>query len=77
VSVLLSETPEGKTRVNLRSKAPDVCGLDVDVAALAQSLGGGGHRRAAGARMTGSMEEVYSKVRQAVVAAVQAAQAND
>jgi len=74
VSVLLSEMPGGKIRVNLRSKAPDVCGVDVDVAALAQSLGGGGHRRAAGARMAGPLEEVRGKVIEAVVAALRAAE---
>ena len=74
VSVLLSEMPGGKIRVNLRSKAPDVCGVDVDMAALAQSLGGGGHRRAAGARMAGPLEEVRGKVTEAAVAALRAAE---
>ncbi len=73
VSVLLSEMDGGKIRVNLRSKAPDVCGLDVDVSAVAQSLGGGGHRRAAGARMAGPLRDVKTKVAEAAHAAIERA----
>ncbi len=73
VSVLLSEMDSGKIRVNLRSKAPDVCGLDVDMAALAQSLGGGGHRRAAGVRVAGPIGEVKTRVVQAAQDAIERA----
>ncbi len=45
VSVLLVEQPEGPVRVSLRSKG------QVNVADVAAGLGGGGHARAAGARM--------------------------
>lgn len=34
----------------------------VDVAAVAQSFGGGGHVRAAGVRMQGSLDEVVSQI---------------
>jgi len=39
---------------------------DADVGALAVSLGGGGHRYAAGVNMCGSFDVIRSKVRQAV-----------
>jgi len=39
---------------------------DADVGALAVSLGGGGHRFAAGATMSGSFEDIRSKVQKAV-----------
>ncbi len=39
---------------------------DADVGALAVSLGGGGHRHAAGCTMRGSFEEVQGRVRHAV-----------
>lgn len=55
VGILLKETPKG-TRVNLRSKDY------VDVAAIAASLGGGGHKKAAGATVEASLNEVKDKV---------------
>ena len=70
ISVLLSEMSDGRIRVNLRSKPPAVCGLDVDVAALAQTLGGGGHRRAAGARMPGPLDKTRAAVIDAAVRAL-------
>lgn len=70
VSVLFSETEDGRIRVNFRSKSPEVCGRDVDVAALARQFGGGGHHRAAGARFTGGLDEVRQRVIAAVVAAL-------
>lgn len=70
VAVLLTDMAEGPVRVSLRSKAPEVCGCDIDVAAIAQPFGGGGHRRAAGARINGTLDEVRSKVVAAVVAAM-------
>lgn len=48
VSILLTEQPDGSTKVSLRSKGK------VDVAAIAAKFGGGGHTRAAGARMAKS-----------------------
>jgi len=64
VSVLLVEQEgEGLVRVSLRSRAPECEGdLDVDVAAAAQRLGGGGHRRAAGARIPGTLHDARRRV---------------
>ena len=42
VAAILKEQPEGGYKVSLRSKG------EVDVAAISQGLGGGGHQRAAG-----------------------------
>ncbi len=59
VSLLLVEQTDGQTRVSFRSKQPlDEKTIDVDVAALAGKFGGGGHRRAAGARFQGKPAEV-------------------
>ena len=56
VSVLLVEQPDGQVRVGLRSKG------QVDVAAVAGSRGGGGHLRAAGARLGGPMADAASEI---------------
>ena len=63
-STLLVEQEDGIVRVSLRSQPPlpDTDSRDIDVAAIAQQLGGGGHRRAAGARVTGSLAEVKRRV---------------
>lgn len=55
VSILLSQSEPGKTKIGLRSKpraAGDQSSLLVDVNALARLFGGGGHTHAAGARVT-------------------------
>jgi bifunctional oligoribonuclease and PAP phosphatase NrnA len=70
VSVLLSDAGTGEIRVSFRSKSPEVCGRDIDVAAIAGQFGGGGHRRAAGARFTGSIEDARRRVTDAVTAAL-------
>ncbi|PHV71783.1 hypothetical protein CS063_04295 [Sporanaerobium hydrogeniformans] len=44
---------EGEYKVSLRSNPP------YDVAAIAKCLGGGGHERAAGASIIGTLEEVF------------------
>jgi phosphoesterase RecJ-like protein len=49
VSALLVEDSAGRVRVSLRSKG------QINVAALAATLGGGGHARAAGIRLDGPM----------------------
>ncbi len=69
VSILLSDAADGVVRVNLRSKSPEVVPRTIDVAAVARTLGGGGHQRAAGVRLTGSLEEVHDRVLSAVHAA--------
>lgn len=60
VSALFREVGDGRVKVSLRSK--DV----VDVAALANAFGGGGHARAAGFRMKASIAEAKKKVEEAV-----------
>ena len=63
VSVLLIEQGDGIVRVSFRSKVASGCGeVDVDVSNVAQSFGGGGHKRAAGARVAGTLEDVKGKV---------------
>lgn len=63
VSVILVQQEKGPIRVSLRSKPPLEPGAaDVDVSAVAASLGGGGHRRAAAARVDGPLNEVKATV---------------
>ena len=57
VAVFFEELAEGKVRVSMRSKS-DV----VDVCAICQKFGGGGHTLAAGARVRGALAEVEKKV---------------
>jgi phosphoesterase RecJ-like protein len=69
VALLFEEMAEpGKIRVSLRSKHPQV-----DVNAIARHFGGGGHREAAGLRITGKPKEVEEKVLAAVASALQQA----
>jgi phosphoesterase RecJ-like protein len=57
MSILLVEPPEGgPIRVSFRSKG------QVDVAAFAQQFGGGGHARAAGAKLEGSLQTAHDRV---------------
>lgn len=57
VSVLLSDPPEGGAiRCSFRSKG------DMDCAAFAQQFGGGGHARAAGAKIAGTLSEVHERI---------------
>lgn len=67
VAALLSETGTEKIRVSLRSKK------FVNVSAIAESFGGGGHERAAGFRMTGTLESVRAKTLPVLDAALRAA----
>ncbi|MEQ8173456.1 MAG: bifunctional oligoribonuclease/PAP phosphatase NrnA [Syntrophomonadaceae bacterium] len=60
VGVLLREISPGTIKIGLRSKGR------VDVAALAQQFGGGGHRQAAGARRPGTLDEVQKTVFDAI-----------
>lgn len=57
VAIFFEELPEGKIRLSMRSKDDRV-----DVNRICGEFGGGGHPRAAGARIRGNMEEVRSKV---------------
>lgn len=54
VALFLKEVPGGKVRGNLRSKG------DLDIASVAQALGGGGHKAAAGFTVVGDIDEALS-----------------
>ncbi|HTG02083.1 MAG TPA: bifunctional oligoribonuclease/PAP phosphatase NrnA [Nitrospirota bacterium] len=56
VAVLFRQTGAAEYKISLRSKGR------VDLSGFARSLGGGGHKNAAGAVMKGSLEDVRSKV---------------
>lgn len=57
MSIVLTEPPEGgPIRVSLRSKG------QIDVAAFAQQFGGGGHARAAGCKLEGSLAAARERV---------------
>ncbi len=56
VVALFAEDDGGVTRVSLRSRG------GVDVAAVCRRYGGGGHAQAAGARVTGPLEQVSQRV---------------
>jgi phosphoesterase RecJ-like protein len=64
VAVSFREEGAGEFRVSFRSKGR------VDVSAVAQSFGGGGHRNAAGCTVRGSLDEVRGKVLGALEAAL-------
>jgi phosphoesterase RecJ-like protein len=58
VAVLLKELDDGTWKASLRSRG------DIDVASVAQALGGGGHARAAGFEMRGTSDEVIQAIKQ-------------
>jgi phosphoesterase RecJ-like protein len=62
VSVLLVEQEDGGTRVSFRSKAPSETRPDIDVATVAKDFAGGGHRRAAAARVSAPVDRVKTLV---------------
>jgi phosphoesterase RecJ-like protein len=65
VSMLFVEPMEsGPIRVSLRSKG------QVDVAKFAQTFGGGGHARAAGLKVNGTLDEVRKQVVDAMVGGI-------
>jgi bifunctional oligoribonuclease and PAP phosphatase NrnA len=55
-SAFLRELPEGRIRLSLRSKGR------VNVAALAEKLGGGGHENAAGCTLDGPLERALEDI---------------
>jgi phosphoesterase RecJ-like protein len=57
VAIFFEELADGKVRVSMRSKNEAV-----DVCAICQSFGGGGHTLAAGARVRGTLTEVTQKI---------------
>ena len=71
-AVFLRELPEGRFRLSLRSKGPKA---RVNVASIAERLGGGGHENAAGCTLDGPMsaatEEILRALRRATAAAAE------
>src|SRR5881409_1445457 len=57
VAVFFEELADGKVRVSMRSKNEKV-----NVCAICEKFGGGGHVLAAGARVHGSLAEVERKI---------------
>ncbi len=66
IGVLLKESGENRIKVSLRAKTY------VNVAEIAQILGGGGHVRAAGATVEGTADEVRSSVKDLCMKALNA-----
>jgi bifunctional oligoribonuclease and PAP phosphatase NrnA len=62
ISVFLTETSEGTIRASLRSK------FKVDVAAICEKFGGGGHARAAGCRLPGPLTTARDALVKAITA---------
>ncbi|HYF83004.1 MAG TPA: bifunctional oligoribonuclease/PAP phosphatase NrnA [Clostridia bacterium] len=60
-AIFLKELEQGKIKVGLRSKKV------VDMAAVALRFGGGGHVRAAGCTLHGTIEEVKEKILEAII----------
>ena len=63
--LLVEPEGDGPVRVSFRSK------YGVDVAAAARSFGGGGHHRAAGAKIPGTLEEVCRQIVPTMIRAVE------
>lgn len=61
VAIFFEELPDGKVRVSMRSKTPAI-----DVSAICQKFGGGGHPLAAGARVRGTLPEIEQQVMEVV-----------
>ena len=57
VAIFFEELADGKVRVSMRSKSEEI-----DVGAICQKFGGGGHKLAAGTRVRGTLPEVEEKV---------------
>jgi phosphoesterase RecJ-like protein len=66
VAILFRQTAALQYKISLRSKGR------VDLSGLAQSLGGGGHKNAAGSMVDGTLDEVKKRVIGAVNNAVEA-----
>ena len=59
-AVFLRELPEGRIRLSLRSKGR------VNVAAISERLGGGGHENAAGCTLDGPLEQAKIEILEAL-----------
>lgn len=57
MALILKETQEGKIKGSFRTTKDDV-----DVSALAKKMGGGGHKKAAGFTIQGTINEVLEKI---------------
>lgn len=66
-AVFLRELPEGRIRLSLRSKGK------INVAAISERLGGGGHENAAGCTLDGPMERATEEILAALCRAMDAA----
>lgn len=66
VGLFFMEQPRGGVKVSLRSRQR------IDVAAIAEQFGGGGHRLASGAILEGGLEEARRRVLAAVASALDA-----
>ena len=66
VAILFRQTAAAQYKISLRSKGR------VDLSSLAQSLGGGGHKNAAGSTLDGAAEEVQNRVIREVEKVMQA-----
>jgi phosphoesterase RecJ-like protein len=66
-TAMIRQRPDGSIKISLRSIP------GIDVSAVAQQFGGGGHRQAAGASLTGTLEDAEQRVLVALSAAVSAA----
>jgi bifunctional oligoribonuclease and PAP phosphatase NrnA len=60
VAVLIREINEQRYKISMRSKG------DTDVAYICSLFGGGGHRKAAGCTIEGSIDEVKDKLKEAL-----------
>jgi len=71
-AVLLRQQPErSEFRLSLRSKGSG----NVDVSAVAECFGGGGHRNASGCTLTGTVEDVTDRILSALETEIAAASA--
>ncbi|MDP9004731.1 MAG: bifunctional oligoribonuclease/PAP phosphatase NrnA [Verrucomicrobiota bacterium] len=61
VAVFFEELADGKVRVSMRSKSEEV-----DVSAICQKFGGGGHKLAAGTRILGTLADAEQKILKAI-----------
>ena len=61
VSIIFEDLEDGRIRMSLRSKDPQI-----NVSDIAARFGGGGHAMAAGIRMQGEMEDVRARVLAAI-----------
>ena len=66
VAILFRETPDGSTKISLRS------GGVINVNAIAKQFGGGGHIKASGALVAGRPSEVIPRILDATRAAIDA-----